>query len=242
MLVLWLELTPTVLEGHPRSEKAQARKKWLGKFLPIIVSLGILLPTMHQSSLGAMMIIAGYKISPLWQSHLLPMLFLVSAITMGYGVVIFESILSSVAFKRPFETRLIAKIGKIMAWLIGVFLVLRFGDLIIRGELGLAVKGNLDGLMFIIENFCFVAALVIMAGPAVRGNLRWQFVGAVLMLLAGALYRFNTYLIGFHPGAGWHYFPALPEILITVGIIAIELMAYLYFVKRYPVLPKAEHA
>ena len=34
----------------------------------------------------------------------------------------------------------------------------------------------------------------------------------------------------------------MPEILITVGIVALELMGYLYFVKRYPVLPKVEHA
>jgi Ni/Fe-hydrogenase subunit HybB-like protein len=242
VVVLWLELAPTVLEGYPGSEKAQTRKKRIEKWLPVIVALGILLPTMHQSSLGAMMIIAGYKVSPLWQTHLLPLLFLVSALTMGYAVVVFESILSSIAFKRPFETRLIARIGGVMAWLIGFFLVLRFGDLIVRGQVGLMFKGNLDAFMFLLENLCFVAALVIMARPSIRGRLRWQFVGAASMLLAGALYRFNTYLVGFHPGGGWHYFPSLPEIMITIGIMAIELMAYLYFVKRYPVLPKAEHA
>ena len=60
------------------------------------------------------------------------------------------------------------------------------------------------------------------------------------LLLAGSLYRFNTFLVGFSPGPGWTYFPALPEIMITVGIVALELMGYLYFVKRYPVLPKVE--
>jgi len=62
------------------------------------------------------------------------------------------------------------------------------------------------------------------------------------MLLAGALYRFNAFLIGFNPGAGWRYFPATQELMITLGIVAFELMAYLYFVKRYPVLPKVEPA
>jgi Ni/Fe-hydrogenase subunit HybB-like protein len=61
------------------------------------------------------------------------------------------------------------------------------------------------------------------------------------MLLAGSLYRFNAFLIGFNPGSGWRYFPALPEIFITLGIVAFELMAYLYIVKRFPVLPKVEH-
>jgi Ni/Fe-hydrogenase subunit HybB-like protein len=62
------------------------------------------------------------------------------------------------------------------------------------------------------------------------------------LILAGSLYRFNAFLIGFNPGPGWRYFPAAPEILITLGLVAIELMAYLYFVKKFPVLPKAEHA
>ncbi len=242
VVILWLELAPTVLEGHPKSDRAQATKKRLEKWLPMIVALGVLLPTMHQSSLGALMIIAGHKVSPLWQTHLLPLLFLISAITMGYAVVVFESLLSSMAFHRPFEKGLIARIGGVMAWLIGLFLVLRFGDLAVRGNLGLMFKGNLDGFMFLLENFCFVAAFVIMASPGIRSNLRWQFVGAALMLLAGAIYRFDTYLVGFNPGPGWHYFPALPEIMITIGIMAIELMAYLYFVKRYPVLPNVEHA
>jgi len=59
------------------------------------------------------------------------------------------------------------------------------------------------------------------------------------MLLAGSLYRFNVFLIGYSPGPGWLYFPAVPEIMITLGILAIELMAYLYFVKRFPVLHRA---
>ncbi len=242
VVVLWLEVAPAVLEGHSQSPEAQRLKKRLGKWLPVLVALGVLLPTMHQSSLGAMMIIAGGKLSPLWQTDLLPLFFLLSALAMGFAVVVFESILSSVAFKRPFETRLIGQIGRIMALVIGAFLALRFVDLTIRGQLGLIFKGDLNSSMFLLENFCFIAALLVMARPELAGKVRWQFVGASLMLIAGAVYRFNVYLIGYNPGPGWHYFPALPEIMITIGIMSIELMAYLYFVKRYPVLPELEHA
>ena len=88
----------------------------LAKLLPIIAVVGILLPTMHQSSLGTLMIIAGHKLSPLWQTPWLPFFFLVSAILMGFGVTIFESILSSVAFKRPFETPMLARLSVAMGW------------------------------------------------------------------------------------------------------------------------------
>jgi Ni/Fe-hydrogenase subunit HybB-like protein len=241
VMVLWIELAPTVLEGssHPKAPNARDR---LERWLPVIVAVGILLPTMHQSSLGTLMIIAGHKLSPLWQTGFLPLFFLMSAITMGFAVTIFESILSSLAFKRPFETPLISEIGGVMAWIIGVYLVLRFGDLAVRGQLGLIFHGDLKSFMFILENLCYLAAFLLMISPALRRQTQWLFVASMAMLLAGSLYRFNAFLIGYSAGPGWRYFPALPEIFITLGIIAVELMAYLYFVKKYPVLAKLEHA
>ena len=189
------------------------------------------------------MIIAGHKVSPLWQTQWLPLFFLMTAIAMGYAVTVFESILSSVAFKRPFETPLLAKVSGVMFWLVSAYLVLRFGDLLIRGQFTRIFNDGLNSLMFFIENILFLEAVIILAAPARRTNTRWLFVAAVCLLLAGSIYRFNTFLVGYNPGPGWSYFPAVPEILITLGIVALELMGYLYFVKRYPVLPKVvEHA
>ncbi len=239
VVVLWLELAPALLEKNPTPRNQQLRAR-LEKFLPIIVALGILLPTMHQSSLGALMIIAGYKLSPLWQTPLLPLLFLMTAIAMGYAVTVFESLLSSLAFQRPYETPLLAKVSTVMLGFTGVYLVIRFADLIWRGKLGLMLTDNLTGLMFIIENLLFLQAVIILARPANRSDNRWLFISAVLLLLGGAVYRFNAFLVGYNPGFGWRYFPALPEIFITLGIVALELLGYLYFVKRYPILPKAE--
>ena len=161
---------------------------------------------------------------------------------MGFAVTVFESILSSLAFKRPFETPMIAKISGVMVWLIGFYLVLRFGDLLVRGQMALIFRGDLLSIMFLLENLCFLAPLILLASPARRTDLRLLFVASSSMLLAGSLYRFNAFLVGYSAGPGWTYFPALPEILITLSIVALELMGYLYFVKRYPVLPKVEHA
>ncbi len=241
VMVLWLELAPAVLEGRPDPKAAETRRR-LAKWLPVIVALGILLPTMHQSSLGTLMIIAGYKVSPLWQTQLLPLLFLMTAITMGYAVTVFESLLSSLAFKRPFETPLLAKVSTVMFWLVSAYLVVRFGDLLIRGQFPRMFNENLNSFMFFIENLLFLEAVIILAKPARRMDTKWLFIAASCLLLAGSIYRFNTFLVGYNPGPGWRYFPALPEILITLGIVALELMGYLYFVKRYPVLPKVEHA
>lgn len=241
VVVLWLELAPALLEVRP-DPKAQQTRQRLEKLLPVIVTLGILLPTMHQSSLGTLMIIAGPKLSPLWQTPLLPLLFLITAIAMGYAVTMFESLLSSLVFHRPYETPLLARISTVMVGFIGVYLVVRFADLLWRGRFGLIFTDQITSLMFIIENLLFLQAVILLAKPANRENNRWLFVAALLLLLGGALYRFNAFLVGYNPGFGWRYFPALPEIFITLGIVALELLGYLYFVKRYPILPKAEHA
>jgi Ni/Fe-hydrogenase subunit HybB-like protein len=238
VVVLWIELLPSVLEEFPQNSKAVAWHMRLQRWLPVIAAVGILLPTMHQSSLGTLMIIAGLKLSPLWQTQMLPSFFLLSAITMGVAVTVFESILSSLAFKRPFETPMLARISVVMAWLIVVYLVVRFADLLFRGAPIFA--SGFQSFMFFLETFLYLVPVLLLFIPEQRISVRWLFVTSVSMLLAGSLYRFNVFLIGYNPGPGWRYFPAVPEIMITLGIVAMELMAYLYFVKRFPVLPQVQ--
>ncbi len=240
VVVLWIELLPTIMEGYPQKVKAVETRRRLERWLPVIAAVGILLPTMHQSSLGTLMVIAGYKLSPLWQTSLLPLLFLLSAIAMGFAVTVFESILSSVAFKRPFETSMLSKLAQAMAWVVAAYLVLRCADLLFR-RAPVFTSGFLS-FMLILENLFYLVPVLIVVSPSLRSDIRFLFLASCSLLLAGSLYRFNGFLIGFNPGAGWHYFPAVPEILITLGLVAMELMAYLYFVKRFPVLPKAGHA
>jgi len=40
----------------------------------------------------------------------------------------------------------------------------------------------------------------------------------------------------FNPGSNWGYFPSVPEIAITVGLVAFEVLAYIAIVKTFPVL------
>jgi Ni/Fe-hydrogenase subunit HybB-like protein len=55
-------------------------------------------------------------------------------------------------------------------------------------------------------------------------------------MLAGAVYRFDAYLTAYNPGPNWSYFPNLPELLITFGVIALEIALYIYIVKKFPIL------
>ena len=239
VLVLWIEISPAFLEKFNKTKALS----FMNKILFIFIAIGVLLPTMHQSTLGSLMIIAGSKLSALWQTGWLPLLFLISSILMGYAIVVFESLYSSAGFKRPFETPVLAKIGKLMAWLVVVYLVFRFGDLIWRGELGLIfTAGWANSIMFIIENILFLIPMVILFSEKNRQSTKSLFLAAIALVLAGAIYRFNAFLVGFDPGVGWHYWPSASELLISIGIVAFEIMAYLAFVKWLPVLSNIKHS
>ncbi len=237
VVVLAIEFSPAVLE---RFGLADARKK-LSKVLFFFIAVGVLLPTMHQSSLGTMIVVLGFKLSPLWQTQLLPLEFLVTAILMGFAIVPFEAILAARGFRRPIETRILGKLSSFTALLLAAYLVVRFADIIVRGQLGAALTVSLETGMFWLENALFVLALVMLARPAYRTNPRMIFIAAVVLLVAGSIYRINAYLIGYHPvGGGWSYFPSVTEILVTVGMFSIEILLYLLFVKQLPVLPRHE--
>lgn len=238
ILVLFIEFTPVFLERV----EAPGLKALLKKSMFFFIALGVLLPTMHQSSLGTLLIILGHQLSPLWQTQLLPALYLISALSMGYAIVIFEGLLAAASFRRPFEADILGRLSGIMFWMIVVYLVLRFADLIMRGALGGLMTDPVDGLMFLIENGLYVVAVAILAVKVNRESPRMLFLSAFCMLLAGTLYRIDSYLVGYHPGNGWAYYPSVTEILVTVGIFSLEVVLYLIFVKKLPVLTRLEKA
>jgi Ni/Fe-hydrogenase subunit HybB-like protein len=234
--VLWIEFTPTLLErlGFKKG------LRFINHALFVFIALGVWLPTMHQSSMGSMLIALGTKVSPLWQTDLLPLLFLISALIMGFSVVIFEGSLSALGFWRPMETPLFIRLARIIRWVLAAFLLIRFSDLIGRGQLGLAFHGDLRGNMFLLESLLFAFPLVVLASEQLRGNRQMLFIAATSMLVAGVVYRFNAFLIGFSSRPGYVYFPATTEMLVSIGMISLEIMAFLYFVKRFPVLSLTE--
>ncbi|MCG8090997.1 MAG: Ni/Fe-hydrogenase cytochrome b subunit [Candidatus Thiodiazotropha endolucinida] len=239
ILVLCIEFAPAFLEKIG----AKGAVKALNKVLFFFIALGVLLPTMHQSSLGSMLIAMGYKVHPLWQTlHLQPLLAILTALTMGFAVVVFEASFSSVGFRRPSETPILAGLGKAIMGLISVYLLVRFGEVIINGKLGLIFAGDLGSLMFLLETALFVFPLVVLMSKQRRGHGPLLLWASVSMLFAGALYRFNAFLITYDPGPGYSYFPSTPEIMVTAGMVAIEIMAYLIIVKKFPVLHNAETA
>lgn len=237
VVVLWLEFAPAFLE---RFGLKNLRQK-LSKVLFVIIAIGMLLPTMHQSSLGTMAVVLGFQINPLWQTQMLPLLFLISALMMGFAIVPFESVLSALGLQQPLERDMLGKLARFMLVVTGIYLALRVIDLTVRGAWGYAFTGTLDAFMFWVEMILFVVPFFLLWSPHTRNKRKPLFLSAICLLLAGSVYRINTYLIGYHPAdGGWFYYPSLGEILVTVGVFSFEIVLYLIFVKNLPVLHRAQ--
>src|SRR6266545_1885359 len=119
--VLWIEVLPAVLDGAAQSKSSswsQLGRTWgplLAKAMPYIIALAILLPTMHQSSLGGLMLIAGPKVHPLWHTALLPTLFLISCLSMGYGAVVVLTTILNLSWNAKHDQKLFAEMSKVNA-------------------------------------------------------------------------------------------------------------------------------
>jgi len=240
VIVMWIEFTPTVLEQMGRNDT----KKKLNKVMFFIIALGIVLPMMHQASLGTLLVVLGVQIHPLWQTPMLPLLYLLTAITMGYAVVLFESCLASSAYRRKIEMHMLTPMSKVMLGLLAVYLVVRVGDIVVRGALPKAFVPSVEALMFWLEMACFIAPLILIGAETNRRNPAKLFLAGILLMLGGALLRINGFLIGYETNidgaGGFTYFPTVAEVLVTAGMFAIEVLGYIIITRRFPVLPRED--
>ena len=240
-VVLWIELAPVFLEKFRDSGPAWLQSianrslPILNKALIWILALGLVLPTMHQSSLGSLMMLAGPRLHALWFTPLLPLLYLLTCIAMGYAVVVLEASFSIAAFRHKVNLSLVRNIGKFAAGLVLVFAVLRFVDIAYRGNFAKVATLDLYGSMFWLEMVLFIAPAVFLVVQK-RASLGALMRASMVLALAGGLYRFNTFLTAFNPGPGWHYFPNLTEQLITLGLVAGEIALYIAILKNFPIL------
>ncbi|MCL4838985.1 MAG: Ni/Fe-hydrogenase cytochrome b subunit [Thermoanaerobaculia bacterium] len=239
-LVLLVELSPALFEKWKSAPDTALRRlgekglRIVDKGLVWFIALGLLLPTMHQSSLGTMMLLPATKLHALWFTPWLPFLFLVNCVVMGYGIVVCEAAFSARAFRRPAETPMLARLSGVALWVALFWVAFRLLEVALAGEL--ALLGSRLGLVFLAELGVHLAAVAVLLSPARRADPVWQVRAAILLILAGVGFRLNTYLVAFDPGRHFRYFPAVPELLITFGIVAAEIAIYVWAVKTFPIL------
>jgi Ni/Fe-hydrogenase subunit HybB-like protein len=182
------------------------------------------------------MLLGGHKLHGLWYTGWIPLLFLISCVGMGYAVVVWESAVSSTVFKRQREDEMLVSLSGAMVVVLGLYLLLRFADIVVSGKAVLMFNSGLLSLMFWIEIALFAVPIMMLMKVKVTQDFSTIFKASMLIMLAGALYRFDAYIVAYNPGENWSYFPTTLELLITLGVVAFEIFLYIFIVKRYPIL------
>lgn len=210
----------------------------LSKTMFVFIIAGVVLSTLHQSSLGTLMVIAGPKMHPLWQTPILPLLFLLSAVSVGFPMVIFESLIASRSLKLKPEMHVLSRLGSMIAPLLGIYLAFKIGDMVIRETFVYLSEFNTVSVMFTIELlFGVIIPLRMFLSPKVLKSPPLLFTASALVVFGVLLNRINNFVVAYTPPyATEPYFPSIGEISVTVGFVAMLVLAYRFIVMNFPVI------
>ena len=237
--VLFLEFLPMVFE---RFRFTRGLRIW-HRLSPILVFMGILLSTLHQSSLGTLYVIIPQKMHPLWYSPILPVLFFLSAIALGLAMVCIESFLSLRAFGKRLEPEILAQIGKACAVVLMIYLVVRLEDLFVRGSLPYAWRFDAGSWFFLGE---IVLGVLVPIGMLIFEKVRRRplmLVFASFLVVLGMIFnRLNVGVTSFQLQMGVQYTPSWKEFAVSIGLIGIGFALFGLAVRYLPVFPEGPMA
>jgi Ni/Fe-hydrogenase subunit HybB-like protein len=235
--VLFFEFLPNVLERL----RLHAPLKWVKRIMPVLVVAGILLSTLHQSSLGTLYLIMPSKLHPFWYSPALPFFFFGSAIAVGLAMIIFESTLSAKAFGRQLELPVLVELGGALLVALWVNVLLRFEDYFHRGILGLIIKPSYEAYFLWLElTLAFAVPITLLSFKKIRQSPKGLYFAAVSCLLGFVTNRLNVSITGFETWVGHHFVPKWTELMVTLSIIAMGFFIFSVCVKYLPIYADQE--
>jgi Ni/Fe-hydrogenase subunit HybB-like protein len=236
MGIMVLEVAPAILERL----NWQKPLKLIRMATILIAGVGIVLSSLHQSSLGSLFLLMPYKLHALWWTPLLPLLFFASAVFAGLAMVIFVVALTFRAFKRPLDLGLLSNLAQVVAALLGVYLLLKLGDLLLAGELGLILSSGWLSLLFLAEIAVGVIVPLVLFGIRKARNTSTGLIAGSACVLAGvALNRTNVAIFAYEAPSGAAYSPHWMEILVSVAAVAAGVLLFVLAVRYLPILPEA---
>lgn len=235
--VLFLEFLPMVFEKFGWHRPLH----WIHKISVPLMILGVLLSTLHQSSLGSLFLIVPEKLYPLWYTPMLPLMFYVSAIAAGLAMTIFESWHSSRAFGRALELPLLVSMGRVLAVVLSVYLWIRFLDLAHRNALVLLKQNRIETWLFALEIALMVVPMLLLYQAGIRMRPGGLYACAVMVLFGFIANRLNVGTTGLEAGSGTHYIPKWSEVAITLSIVAAGFAIFWTVARYFPVFEAPSH-
>jgi Ni/Fe-hydrogenase subunit HybB-like protein len=248
LAVLAIEFAPVVFE----SIKMQKIAHLIHRFIMPFVILGVVLSTLHQSSLGSLLLIQPTKLYPLWWTSILPILFFISAISIGLSMIILESSLSSRYFHRGLETHLLEKLAKAIPVVLAIYALVKFSELAVAGDFQYLFTSGWMSVMFWLEIIIgVIIPIILFSIKRVRQSENGLLIGAIIVLVGMILNRFDvswfavkhsdplTYLPSFMSNV--KYVPSLPEVALSIGIFSFGILAFGLATKYLPVFEHEQH-
>jgi Ni/Fe-hydrogenase subunit HybB-like protein len=233
--VLALEFAPVVLE---RLRLERPRRLLRAAATPLVIA-GVLLSTLHQSSLGSLYLIVPSKLHPLWYTPLLPYLFLISAIGAGIGMTILESHLSKRAFGRHLEMDLLEPLARCMVVVLGIYGLLRVIVIADNGAAALLLHPGYEARMFLLEMVGGVLLPVrLLLFERVRTSPTGLVIAALFAVAGFVVNRLNVSVTGMEAAAGVRYVPSWMEIAVSLGLVALGFALFATAVRYLPVFPE----
>jgi Ni/Fe-hydrogenase subunit HybB-like protein len=237
LTVLALEVAGPVFEklGWKKAIAAQH-----AAVVPLVIA-GVIISTLHQSSLGTFYLVVPGKLHPLWYTPLLPWLFFLSAIAGGLAMIIVESRLSSRAFGRGVELPLLQKVAKALAVALAFYATVRLADMARLGVVGEIFTGSREARFFQLEMLLgVVIPLALLLLPAVRRNSERLFRASLLVVAGLVVNRLDVSLTGLEGAMGGHYVPTIAEGIITLMLVGGGVAAFTLAVRYLPIMDEIE--
>jgi Ni/Fe-hydrogenase subunit HybB-like protein len=246
LAILAVEFAPTFFDGLKGARWAERIQpgKWAAlarRFMLPVVILGVVISTIHQGSLGSLLLIQPAKLHPLWWAPMLPVNFFLSSISIGLAMVIVESSLSSRYFHRGIEMHLLGKVARAIPFALAVYLIVRFVQLGASGDFQYLFTSGRMSVLFWLEILigCMIP-MVLFSIRRVRQSPTLILTGAAVLLVGMILNRFNVSWLGIHRLVNVSYSPSLMELSISAAIFSFGIFAFGLAAKYLPVFEK-EH-
>lgn len=234
--VLFLEFSQVILEKFKMYKLMDIFHKIS---VPLMI-VGVLLSTLHQSSLGSLYLIIPSKMHPLWYSPLLPVFFFVSAISVGLAMTIFESYTSARAFGKGLEIDLLSKLGFASGIVISINLVIKLVYFIAANKMVYALSFTQESFLFWLE--IIIGTLVpvtILMSRQRRNDRKWLYFVSIFIIAGFLLNRLNVSVTSISNFNGINYFPSIWEINITMMFVVLGMIAFKFISKFFPVFSES---
>jgi len=235
--VLAIEISPAVLERLGLTKLLKLVKLTT---IPVVIA-GVILSTMHQSSLGSLYLIVPGKLYPLWYSPLLPLFFLISAVAAGMCVIIVESFFSAKLLGRSLESSLMTDLGRAAAIVLFLYLAIKFADITAREAWGFVLERRFQGGLFLAEMLLGVALPALLLSFRKFRDLPRGLLAASLLVMAGiVLNRINVSWFGMSVHDQLNYYPTWMEIALSLGFLTAGTVIFFLCVRFLPIFPGGE--